>query len=105
MRNSSREEQLVAELQRTEYVWSNHIHNLCHGFYPERTPVSPHDQFKGTPADRIFQIFKVMDHEVRHIRKVLSGLGINIPQLPPNHEEIFEEMAKATGITENSHKD
>lgn len=105
MESSSREQQLASELLRTEYVWGNHIHNLCHGLNPERTPGVLQGQFKGTAEERIFAIFKIMDHEVRHIRDTLRNLGIEVPQLPANHEELFDQIAKATGITENGSTD
>lgn len=105
MGTQSREEQLVAELLRAQYVWNNFVHNLCHGLYPERFPGSAHGQFEGTSEDRMFQIFKIMDHEVRHVGKALQDLGFDVPQLPENHKKIFEQLSLATGITENGHSD
>jgi hypothetical protein len=98
------EELLVSELARTEYVWSNFIHYLCNNLYPERIPGELTQRFKGSKEEINFEIFKIMDHEVRHIRRRLTELGHELPQYPANCLEIFDDISKATGITTTSHK-
>ena len=106
-KNEHRTEMLMQELVRTREVWNNFIHNLCHGFYPERTPGSRSlANFSGSDEDGLLEIFKIMDYEVRHIGNVLGKSGFDPTRFlsVEEAERIFDEVSAATGITETSHK-
>ncbi|MEK7511235.1 MAG: hypothetical protein AAB582_03295 [Patescibacteria group bacterium] len=99
------EEMLARELLRTRFVWNNFIHNLSQGRYPERVPgTGDNEPFKGSDEDCLFQIFKVMDFEVRHLGSVLNEMGVETGLDPSVEMDIFDQVSNATGITTKTHK-
>jgi len=96
---SPRERRFCAELLRTQYVWNNFVSSLCSGLNPERIPGDLNrGRFNGSAEDRIMAIFKVMDHEVRHIGDTIRALGYEPPLVPFESEKIYDEVARAAEL-------
>lgn len=103
---TDREQALSKELARTRHVWGHIVHGLCHGLYPARDSrvYKGGTNFKGSDWEGLFEIFKILDFEVRHIQGVMRKLDIEPNYILIDPCKVFDEISKATGLTEESHK-
>jgi hypothetical protein len=92
------------ELARQRYLWNTHVHWLAHGFYPPRGASARANQFKGTDQDRLFELFKIMDGEVRRLAGVLESVGAARKLSAEEEAAVHDEISARTGLTASSHR-
>jgi len=92
---------LIYEMKRNSWVWNLFAGSILDGWYPGRNGTMG-AKFKGTDRERIEQLFKIRDHETRHLLDVLRELGIK--EVDVNYGAIYDDLSAATEITSMSHK-
>ncbi len=92
---------LVYEMKRSALVWNHFAGSLIDGFYPARLGAMGAN-FKGTDRERIEQLFKIRDHETRHMVQMLRELGVDEKDV--DYGPIYYELVNATEITSWGHK-
>ncbi|MBP7770565.1 MAG: hypothetical protein KA066_01480 [Candidatus Pacebacteria bacterium] len=92
---------LAYEVQRAALVWNYFAGTLIDGWYPGRTTQSG-GKFEGSDRELIEQLFKIRDHETRHLLEVLNEL--NLPDVKVDYEPVYDDLSAATEITSMSHK-
>ncbi len=92
---------LVYEMQRSALVWNFFAGVIIDGWYPGRNKTMG-GQFNGSDRERLEQLFKIRDHETRHMLDVLRELGIEETNL--DYAAIYDQLSAATSITAMSHK-
>jgi hypothetical protein len=98
---------LLHELARTRATLNYFMDPLTHGLYPQRdlTHYTPATRFRGSAEDQIFQIFKIIDYEVRRLAEATRETGIDLNEIPLDYPAIFDDLSRATEITETGHSD
>jgi hypothetical protein len=92
---------LAHEVERAAQVWNHFAGVLIDGWYPTRTPESG-EKFKGSDRELIEQLFKIRDHETRHLLGVLRELNLSNPEF--DYGPVYDKLSAATEITSTSHK-
>ncbi len=92
---------LAYELTRNREVLNYFLGALVDGWYPGREH-SFGAKFTGSDRQRLEQIFKIRDVEVRRITSVLYEIGLDA--IPIDYPAVYDELSKATEITAHSHK-
>jgi hypothetical protein len=100
-------ETLARELARVRDTLNYFMDPLTHGLYPQRNHAnySPATQFRGSAQDQLFQIFKIIDYEIRRLASAALKAGIDLNEVHLDYPSIFDEVSRATGITETAHSD
>lgn len=98
---------LARELARVRDTLNFFMDPLTHGLYPQRDHrhYSPATRFKGSAQDQLFQIFKIIDCEVRRIYEAAKAAGVDLNEISIDYPAVFDELSRATGITETGHED
>src|SRR3989344_4995943 len=87
---------LAYELTRSRNVLNTFIGALIDGWYPGREGTFG-QKFTASDRERLEQLFKARDVEVRHITSVLYELGLE--QTPVDYGPVYDELSAATQIT------
>ncbi len=98
---------LSQSLARTRDTLNYFMDSLTHGHYPQRDPrtYKAAMRFRGSAEDQVFQIFKIIDYEVRRIADSARAVGIDLNAVQTDYPTIFDELSRSTGITETGHSD
>ncbi len=98
-------ELLSEELRRARLVWNYFAGTIASGFYPVRTLGERNIPWPGEEGERLFAIFKVMDHEVRQMGDVLHKAGTNDPRNvhQEEFEKIFDRLKEGTELVIPAH--
>jgi hypothetical protein len=92
---------LAHEVERSAMVWNYFAGVLIDGWYPGRTTQSG-GKFEGSDRELIEQLFKIRDHETRHLLGVLRELGLSEGKI--DYGLVYDQLSAATEITSMGHK-
>lgn len=93
-------ELLSEELRRVRLVWNYFAGRIISGFYPVRDLKERATPWSWDEQERLFTLFKIMDHEVGHTGIVLAQAGTRDPGSVSSEEfaKIFDELCRVTKL-------